>query len=39
MESFWSITAYCLILLAPCLVAVRNFTPESEPWGSQQPKA
>jgi len=38
MESLWSFVAYCLIVLAPCLVAIRNFSPESEPWGGPQAK-
>jgi hypothetical protein len=38
MESFWSISAYCLIVMAPCLIAVRNFSPESERWGGPRPK-
>jgi hypothetical protein len=33
MQSFWTISAYFLIVLAPCLVAVRNFSSESERWG------
>jgi hypothetical protein len=31
MQSFWSVIAYSLMLMAPCLVAITNFTIGGDP--------